>query len=231
MLYWYLDQYKKQHQQHHQPHHQHRSSQSPADRNYLDNLQGKKVKINRGGPNSIVGKLVSVESDYLVVWTTEGTTYVKTNHIKSITDLDHSSSGGHHTGGHHTSGHHTGGHHHRKPRFIKADNFKGVLRALNQKFVQVNWGGPEKVEGFLAEVGENHILVVSDHKKVDILIAHIQSVKIEARKSSSGRTGGTGDGRSSGTGGKSGGRTSDAQGRVRKEPALKGTALKRRTSR
>lgn|GEM_PF-1087148 len=214
MTYWYFDSCR-------QPQQQHRSSQQNSDRSYLDHLQGKHVKINRGGPNSIVGKLVSVESDYLVVWTVEGITYVKTSHIKSITDLGGSSG-------------HRSGKHHKKGNFIHADNFKGVLRALDKKFVQVNWGGPERVEGFLADVGKTHILVVSDHKKVDILIEHIQSVKTELKRSSGGNTGGYAGERSSGSsGGRSGG-TAGAQGCGKKmaarraaAPASKGTALKR----
>jgi len=178
--------------------HPHRSHRSPGNdnTNFLDALVGETVKINRGGPDAIFGKLLAVKSDYLVVGTSEGVVYVKRNHIKSITDLDgsHGSHGSHGTHGTHgTGGAHTGGRSRgsRGKAYIQADNFRGVLKALNQKFIQVNWGGPEKVEGFLAEVTNDRILVVSDHKKVDIFIDHIKSVKLEKKRSSGKGGGGT----------------------------------------
>lgn len=191
MMYWNYNNCNKGHH----PHRSHRSHRSTGNgnTNFLEALVGEQVKINRGGPNSIYGKLLAVKSDYLVVGTSEGVVYVKRNHIKSITDLD----GSHGTGGSGTRTGGTGGRSGGTKAFIQADNFRGVLRALNQKFVQVNWGGPEKVEGFLAEVSNDRILVVSQHKKVDIFIDHIQSIKLEMKKrsgnTSSGNSGSTAD--------------------------------------
>jgi len=212
-------------------HHHHRSdNRSRPDS--LEDLVGKKVKINRGGPNSIVGKLLAVKSDYLVVWTKEGVVYVNKKHVKSITEL--STTGGRTDGTRGTGG--TRGDRsdkHRKPDFIKADNFRGVLKALEHKFVQVNTGGPEKVEGFLCDVKKDHILVVADDKKIKIFIDHIRSIKkLDKKKRTDGTTGGT-----------TGGRTRDAadaaqaqaqaQAQAAKPAAApKGrTALKRRASR
>jgi spore coat protein B len=220
MMYW--NYYNNCNKGHH-PHRSHRSHRSDGKRNFLDALVGEQVKINRGGPNAIFGKLLAVKSDYLVVFTREGVVYVKTNHIKSITDLD----GSHGTGGSRTGG--TGGSRgsrsigSKDKDFIKADNFRGVLNALNQKFVQVNWGGPEKVVGFLAEVTQDRILVVSDHKKVEIFIAHIQSIKLE-KKMRSGK--GTSGGTSGGTAGASNASASEQA----PKPVVK-KALKRRISR
>ncbi|MBD3920103.1 hypothetical protein H8B09_15165 [Paenibacillus sp. PR3] len=179
----------------HHPHRSHRSQRSAGNgnANFLEALVGEQVKINRGGPNAINGKLLAVKSDYLVVGTTEGVVYVKRSHIKSITDLD----GSHGTGGSRTGG--TGGRSGGTKAFIQADNFRGVLKALNQKFVQVNWGGPEKVEGFLAEVSGDRVLIVSQHKKVDMFIDHIQSIKLEMKKRSSNGSSGTGTGTASAT--------------------------------
>lgn len=225
MMYWnYYNNCNKGHHPHH-PHRSHRSQRSEGKTNFLDALVGEQVKINRGGPNAIFGKLLAVKNDYLVVWTREGIVYVKTNHIKSITDLDGSmgdrtgGSSGSRTGG--SRGSRTGGS--KDKDFVKADNFRGVLKALNQKFVQVNWGGPEKVVGFLAEVTNDHILVVSEHKKVEIFIDHIQSIKTEMKKRSG-----------SGTGGNSGGSADAANAPAKakaKAVAPVKKALKRRISR
>ncbi|EFM11627.1 conserved hypothetical protein [Paenibacillus curdlanolyticus YK9] len=209
----------------------HKSAPKPTQENFLNALIGKKVKINRGGPNSIVGRLLAVKSDYLVVATWEGIVYVKTAHIKSITELDGSSgsrSGGHSSGRSdgRTEGR-TGGRSRGGKKFIDADNFTGVLKALNQHFVQVNWGGPEKVVGFLSEVKGDHILVVSDHKIIKIFILHIQSIKLENMRSrgSSGRSGGSAG--AQGVQGQKANPTTKAA-----APALKKrTTLKRRISR
>jgi spore coat protein B len=225
MMYW--NYYNNCNKGHHQ-HRSHRSHKTQGSENFLDALVGEQVKINRGGPNAIFGKLLAVKSDYLVVWTREGIVYVKTNHIKSITDLDGSmgnrtggsGSGGSRTGG--SRGSRTGGS--KDKDFIKADNFRGVLKALNQKFVQVNWGGPEKVVGFLAEVTKDHILVVAEHKKVEIFIDHIQSIKTEMKKRSGSGTGG----------GTAGAANAPASAKAQVKPAapvMKKAALKRRISR
>jgi spore coat protein B len=227
MMYW--NYYNNCNKGHH-PHRSHRSDRSDGKRNFLDDLVGEQVKINRGGPNAIFGKLLAVKNDYLVVFTREGVVYVKTSHIKSITDLDGShgtrgsrtggSRGSHGPHGSHGShGSRSGG----KKDFIKADNFRGVLKALNKKFVQVNWGGPEKVVGFLAEVTQDHILVVSDHKKVEIFIAHIQSIKLENKMRS-------GKGTSGGTSGGTAGASNASASEQAPKPVVK-KALKRRISR
>ncbi|MFC4777001.1 hypothetical protein ACFO9Q_09415 [Paenibacillus sp. GCM10023252] len=153
---------------------------------YLNRLVGKNVKINRGGPESLQGKLLAVESDYLVLSTKEGIVYITTSHVKSITELDNNKSGGF------------------TPDYIVASNFKGVLRALNQKFVQINWGGPEKVEGFLAEVGNDAVLLVVGGKEVaQIQIMHIKTIKVAGKGDN--KSGGNKDNNS---GNKSGGNKS-----------------------
>ncbi|MGO4543362.1 DUF2642 domain-containing protein [Paenibacillus sp. 2TAB23] len=150
----------------------HRSNGQNDD--FLQSLVGKNVKINRGGPDSIQGKLLAVKSDYLVVNTREGVVYVARSHVKSITEVACDKNGGNKSGGNKSGGHKSG---HRDPNFIKANNFRGVIRALNQTFVQINWGGPERVEGFLAQVNNNSVLLVSGKEAIQIQIDHIKTIK------------------------------------------------------
>ncbi len=70
-----------------------RNNRSPRsggvrDHNFLQSLIGKNVKINRGGPDSIQGKLLAVKSDFLVLSTNEGVVYVASSHVKSITEME-----------------------------------------------------------------------------------------------------------------------------------------------
>ena len=43
---------------------------------YLLSFIGKPVKINRGGPESMVGRLIAVHADYIVLLTKDGIVYV-----------------------------------------------------------------------------------------------------------------------------------------------------------
>ncbi|MBW7454651.1 hypothetical protein K0U00_11475 [Paenibacillus sepulcri] len=175
--------------------------------NYLNSLIGKQIKINRGGPESLVGRLVGVQSDYVALYAKEGTVYINSSHVKSITELEGSKSQGSWT-----------------PNYIVASDFVGVLHKMVKSFAQVNWGGPEKVEGFIAEVGnQSLLLVVNGQDLMRIPLYHIKTVKSSGKYASSGSKGNksgsgskSGGTQGSGSGGKSGGtqgsRTGGSQG-------------------
>ncbi|WP_236346656.1 DUF6897 domain-containing protein [Paenibacillus plantiphilus] len=158
----------------HRSHRSHRSDKHDKKGSYLRNLIGKNVKINRGGPDSLEGKLIAVQSDYIVLQTKDGIIYVNTSHVKSITELPT----------HKTKG--------WTPKYIVARNFLGVLRKLTKKFVQINSGGPEKVEGFIAEVSADSVLLVDGQDLLQIPLFHIKTVKQTGKYVTygGGRTGG-----------------------------------------
>lgn len=156
----------------HKSHKSHRSNGSTGVGNTeLKNLVGEFVRINRGGPESLEGKLLAVKSDYLVLATREGVVYVDLDHVKSVTGFAKGKSGG------------TGN------EFIHANSFRGVINALTKEFVQINWGGPEKVEGFLAEVQGNTALLVANNQVVYILVDHIKTIKKLGGKSGGNKSG------------------------------------------
>lgn len=152
----------------------HRSDKHDKKGSYLRNLIGKNVKINRGGPDSLEGRLIAVQSDYVVLQTKDGVIYINTSHVKSITELPT----------HKTKG--------WTPNYIVARNFLGVLRKLTKKFVQINSGGPEKVEGFIAEVSDDSVLLVDGQDLLQIPLFHIKTVKQTGKYVTygGGRTGG-----------------------------------------
>ncbi|BBH24928.1 hypothetical protein Back11_62730 [Paenibacillus baekrokdamisoli] len=174
---------------------QHKSSRNDdMNRNNLNNKIGKLVKINRGGPESFDGVIVAVHNDYVVIRTSAGLVYVNASHIKSTTDLPGQKSGGSDSSKH-----------------IVAANFVGVLRNLSQHFVQINWGGPEKIEGFIAEVNNQSVLLVVGQEKVIIPLFHIKTVKQTGQYASNGSRGsnsnksGSNNNKSGGNNNKSGG--------------------------
>lgn len=159
----------------------HKSNKSGnKDHNFLQSLVGKNVKVNRGGPDSLQGKLHSVKSDYLVLNTNEGVVYIADSHVKSVTEGGASNSSGGNKSG---SGNRSGS---RSTEVIRANNFNGVIRAMNQTFVQLNSGGPEKVEGFIAQAGSNSILLVSGKEAMQIQNFHIKSIKAAGSNKSGG---------------------------------------------
>jgi spore coat protein B len=137
----------------------------------LAGFVGKYVKINRGGPESIEGRLIAVHSDYGVLLTKDGIVYVNAAHIKSITEAKGAAAGGR-----------TGG---RSVRYIVAHSFNDVLRRLRQHFVQINQGGPEKVTGFIAEVGMDTLLLVAGKEVISIPLFHIRTVSLAQRSGGS----------------------------------------------
>lgn len=150
-------------------------SQQPS----YSNLVGKKVRINRGGPDSVEGILYAVESNYLIVLAKDGIVYIKTAHVKSITvSLDgKGKSGG-------TSAGRTSGRSHGTTRPIIVEyNFHGVLNKLKHQQVQINRGGPEKIEGLLVDVTSDTVLIIVKNELVRVLLSHIKSLTVPWKSS------------------------------------------------
>ncbi|SFJ02171.1 spore coat protein B [Paenibacillus sp. UNC496MF] len=177
----------------HKDHKSHKSHHSGGNA-FLANQVGMNVRINRGGPESLEGKLLGVQTGYLVLKATGGLVYVNTSHVKSVTDLPGSSKGSRGSQGS------RGG---SRP-YIMAGSFVGVLRALRQKFVQINWGGPEKIEGFIADVGNNALLLVVGPELVQIPLYHIKTVKTAGIYASRGSQGSKGNNNNNNNNNKSG---------------------------
>ncbi|WP_219838579.1 hypothetical protein [Paenibacillus sp. R14(2021)] len=158
-------------------HKSHKSHRTSGSQNFLAAQVGMNVKINRGGPESLEGKLVSVQRGYVVLKTTGGLVYINASHVKSVTDLagNTSKSGG-------------------NTQVIVAGSFVGVLRQLTQKFVQINWGGPEKIEGFITQVGNESLLLVVGQELVTIPLYHIKTVKTAGMYASNNTKGSNGSG-------------------------------------
>ncbi|WP_282936448.1 hypothetical protein [Paenibacillus sp. RC67] len=137
--------------------------------NMMSNLLGTQVKVNRGGPDSMAGTMVSSQNQFIVIRTTDGMVYVNRSHIKSITQM---SSGGN------KSGRSLG-----TTNVIQANTINQLLQSLRHKFVQINRGGPEKIEGFIAEVTQDFVLVVVNRELIRVPIFHIKTISVSANKS------------------------------------------------
>lgn len=126
-------------------------------------LLGREIKINRGGPDSVTGTLMDVRWDYMAVSCKEGIVYINENHVKSITETGRS-------GGNRAAA---------LGNPIPSNTFLGVMQALRFRRVQINRGGPEKVEGILADANQNQlILTLKNQEIVRIPLQHVKSVSI-----------------------------------------------------
>jgi len=133
-------------------------------RDMMKSLVGKIVKIDRGGPDSRIGKLMDVYDDHLVLLTEDdGVVYYCTHHIKSVTenakdqlefDIEVP----------------------EEFEFKKADSFQGMLNSLMYQWVKINRGGPEKLEGVLGEVATDYVSLINKEEIVRLSMFHIRNI-------------------------------------------------------
>ncbi|WP_026567280.1 hypothetical protein [Bacillus sp. UNC41MFS5] len=133
-------------------------------RDMMKSLVGKIVKIDRGGPDSRIGKLMDVNDDHLVLLTEDdGVVYYCTHHIKSVTEnakdqleFDIEIPEGF--------------------EYKQAENFQGMLHSLMYQWVKINRGGPEKLEGVLGEVNKDYVSLINKEEIVRLSMFHIRNI-------------------------------------------------------
>lgn len=141
-------------------------------REFLMSLLNKVVRIDRGGPESRVGIVLSVENDYLVLLTNEdGVIYYKLQHIKSITQDSRESMRANDV----------------PPNFdyVRGIDFRALLNNLNGAWVRINRGGPEALEGVLQGANDNFATIVANNEVIRVAMFHIRNIsyglKLERR--------------------------------------------------
>jgi spore coat protein B len=132
-------------------------------------LVGKEVRINKGGPESKVGILLAVKTDYLALLTKEdGIVYYQSQHVKSVIT---SSEGGRNRLENDPDAF-----------LIKADTFQKLLEKTELKSVQINRGGPEKVEGVVCKVTDKTVILIHNKEIIRVSIFHIKNISISKKK-------------------------------------------------
>ncbi|MEH7331896.1 spore coat protein [Neobacillus drentensis] len=125
---------------------------------------GKVIKVNRGGSESRIGKLMHASEDHLALFTEDdGLVYYNTQHIKSFTD-------------------------NMKGQmefnivvpndiqYKKADNFYSLLESLKFQWVKINRGGPEKLEGVLSDIHHDYVSLINKEEIVRLSMFHIKNI-------------------------------------------------------
>ena len=130
----------------------------------ITTLVGKVIKVDRGGPESRQGLLLGSADDHLTLLTEkDGVVYYKTDHIKSITlnakkgfefklEVPEDFS------------------------YRSAENFQSLLNDLRYQWININRGGPEKIEGVLDEVHEDYVTLILNEEVIRLSMFHIRNV-------------------------------------------------------
>ncbi|MEH7383040.1 hypothetical protein V7138_21430 [Bacillus sp. JJ1533] len=138
------------------------------DKNTVRNLLGRAIQVNKGGPESTVGKLLSITEDYIVIQTENGETIFYTmEHIKGIIEDSRTKFNPVLDPNENTNTNDT----------ITFENFNQLMTSLVGEVVRINRGGPESKTGKLVEVKNDYLII---YDKMDGLIFyaidHIKSV-------------------------------------------------------
>lgn len=130
---------------------------------FLEDSIGKWIKVERGGPDKLEGRLLGIKSDYLIVQTKDGVVYVASEHIKTISEpiLAEGEEGDDLC----------------DPVVLEAEDFLSLLGKLKHKLVKINQHGPNSVEGVLIKQREDTVTIVHKMKEyVHYPVQHIKSV-------------------------------------------------------
>ncbi|WP_021480759.1 hypothetical protein [Bacillus subtilis] len=129
----------------------------------IGHLINQSVQFNQGGPESKKGRLVWLGDDYAALNTNEdGVVYFNIHHIKSISKHEPDLK----IEGQTPSG------------VLEADDLSEVFKSLTHKWVSINRGGPEAIEGILVDNADGHYTIVKNQEVLRIYPFHIKSISL-----------------------------------------------------
>ncbi|MGQ5205566.1 spore coat protein CotH [Bacillus subtilis] len=129
----------------------------------IGQLMNQSVQFNQGGPESKKGRLVWLGDDYAALNTNEdGVVYFNIHHIKSISKHEPDLK----IEGETPSG------------VLEADYLSEVFKSLTHKWVSINRGGPEAIEGILVDNADGHYTIVKNQEVLRIYPFHIKSISL-----------------------------------------------------
>ncbi|MFC3884193.1 spore coat protein [Bacillus songklensis] len=155
----------------------------------MSKLKNKAVQINQGGPEKKQGTLLDVlGSQYIVLMTEDdGVVYFNIQHIKSICESNQGSNNGNQAFNNGNQAFNNGYQAfnndmndnmmlNQTPEYMKAKSFSQLFRNLSHKWVSVNTGGPEAVEGILVETKPDSFTLVQNQEVLRLQPFHVKSI-------------------------------------------------------
>ncbi|MBN8209602.1 hypothetical protein JI666_12670 [Bacillus sp. NTK071] len=128
---------------------------------HLADLKGKTCQVNLKGPEAKSGLLLNAEEDHLMLQTENEIVYYNLDHVKSVS-IDT------------TETTETTEEMFLNP--ISEKSFGEVAKAMEHKWITINRGGPEHMEGVLVSAESDTILVLKDRELVRVTFFHIKSL-------------------------------------------------------
>ncbi|MGD1415132.1 spore coat protein CotH [Bacillus stercoris] len=129
----------------------------------IGQLMNQSVQFNQGGPESKKGRLVWLGDDYAALHTNEdGVVYFAIHHIKSISKHEPDLKTEEQT----------------PAGVLEADELSEVFKSLTHKWVSINRGGPEAIEGILVDNADGHYTLVKNQEVLRIYPFHIKSISL-----------------------------------------------------
>lgn len=136
---------------------------------FMSNSVGKLIQVERGGPDKIKGKLLGIKGDHLAVETENGVVYVHTPHVKTISEpivVEKQAENAEPAAVPAAP-----------PVVLEADDFTSLIGQMEHKYVKINQGGPNALEGVVLLQREGVVTIV--HKMKDYVhypIYHIKTI-------------------------------------------------------
>lgn len=132
----------------------------------LKKLIKRMVKVNQGGPEAKMGRVLQVADDYLALLTEDdGLVFYSIYHIKSVSvqrSLQSTASTVQYDAIYDS----------------QAQNFYDLLDDFTYRWITINRGGPEALEGVLVQKDRNQYTLVNNEEVIQIYPLHIKSISL-----------------------------------------------------
>lgn len=143
--------------------------------NFIELLQkmvGSVINVNQGGPEFKKGRVINVADDYMILLTEDdGIVFYHTVHVKSVSEQSSDQNGA-------------------KSDFfidyryfdnIDAKKFYDLFDYFAYKWISINRGGPEALEGVLVQEEGEHYTLVNNNEVIRVYPYHIKSISIGSK--------------------------------------------------
>jgi spore coat protein B len=151
----------------------------------LSLMKTKYVQVNQGGPEKKAGQLLDVlgsfESAYIVLLTEDdGVIYINTEHVKSVSEYQNND-GNQNNNGNQNNQSANQLFLSQEPEYMKSKNFNDLFAHLSHKWVSINGGGPEAVEGVLVQSRNGTFTLVQNNQVLRLQPRHVKTICVGAK--------------------------------------------------
>ncbi|MCP1450764.1 spore coat protein [Priestia megaterium] len=142
-------------------------------------MKDKQVQINQGGPEKKLGKILDVlgsfESAYVVLLTEDdGVVYINVEHIKSVSEVVSKNTPVVPQNPLLVE---------ETPEYIKAKSFNELFEEFSHRWVAINGGGPEAVEGVLVQSRNGNFTLVQNNQVLRLQPRHVKTIALGSKGS------------------------------------------------